>query len=148
VAGSATTSYPVIRSPSTVKVRAASSLPRGATTIPTAPSISASSGEAGGGDSLLRGTQLVVISARGGAYGPGTRRQARDFFTPYLRAHLLKQGAVEGNIHFAIAELTLATSFRTQADDSLAAKTEVDRLVHRGTAAVSYSGSTRGAHDA
>lgn len=106
-------------------------------------------------DSLLRSTQFVVISARGGNYGPGTRRQALDFFMPYLRAYLLKQGAAEENIHFAVAELTLAgvaphmASSRGQAQDSSAeARAEVDRLARRGTAVASYSGSTRGVHDA
>lgn len=107
------------------------------------------------GGSLLRDTRFVVISARGGTYGPGTRRQAQDFFTPYLRAFLIKQGAAEGNIHFAVAELTLAglaphmASSQAQADASLAAaQDDVDRLVRLGTTAASYSGSTRGAYDA
>ncbi|HEU5332397.1 MAG TPA: NAD(P)H-dependent oxidoreductase [Actinocrinis sp.] len=105
--------------------------------------------------SLLSDTQFVVISARGGTYAPGTRRHARDFFTPYLRAYLLKQGATEENIHFAVAELTLAglaphmASSRAQAADSLAAaKAQVSVLARRGTAIASYSGSTRDAHDA
>ena len=108
----------------------------------------------GGGESLLRDKQFVVASARGGAYGRGTGRQAMDFFTPYLRAYLLKQGAAEQNIHFAVAELTLAglaphlASSRGRAADSLAAaEAEVNRLVRRGTAVASYSGSTGGAPD-
>jgi FMN-dependent NADH-azoreductase len=43
------------------------------------------------GDSLLHGTTVVVITARGGAYGPGTPRQAWDFHTPYLRAYFGEQ---------------------------------------------------------
>ncbi|HEY6423100.1 MAG TPA: NAD(P)H-dependent oxidoreductase [Pseudonocardiaceae bacterium] len=44
------------------------------------------------GDSLLHATRVVVITARGGAYGPGTPRQAWDFQTPYLRAYFGTQG--------------------------------------------------------
>ena len=107
-----------------------------------------------GGESLLRDKQFVVVNARGGAYGPGTRSQAMDFFTPYLRAYLLKQGAAEENVHFAVAELTLAdlaphsASSRARANDSsAAAEAEVERLVRRGTAVASYSGPTGGARD-
>jgi FMN-dependent NADH-azoreductase len=39
------------------------------------------------GDSLLRHTTLVVVAARGGAYGPGTPRRDCDFQVPYLRAY-------------------------------------------------------------
>lgn len=103
----------------------------------------------------LHDTRFVVITARGGSYGPGTKRRSLDFFTPYLRAYLAKQGAAEENVHFVVAELTLAdlaphlASFRDDAAESLAAaQAQVSTLVHRGTTAASYSGSTRGAHDA
>jgi FMN-dependent NADH-azoreductase len=59
------------------------------------------------GGSLLRGTQ-VVVTARGGAYGPGTARDGWDFQTPYLRVYLGKQGVAEDHIHFVNAEMTLA----------------------------------------
>jgi FMN-dependent NADH-azoreductase len=79
------------------------------------------------GENLLGGTRVVVVSARGGAYGPGTPREGWDFQTPYLRAYLAKQGVAEQNMHFVTAELTLAgvaphlARFQPQAADSLAA---------------------------
>jgi FMN-dependent NADH-azoreductase len=60
------------------------------------------------GDSVLRGTRFVVVASRGGAYGPGTPRQAWDFQTTYLRAYLGHHGVVEENLHFITAELTTA----------------------------------------
>ncbi len=50
------------------------------------------------GDSLLHGTRVVVITARGGAYGPGTPRHAWDFQTPYLRAYFGDLGVANENI--------------------------------------------------
>lgn len=60
------------------------------------------------GHSLLHGTRVVVITPRGGAYGPGTGREARDFHTPYLRAYFGKQGVADANVCFISAEMTLA----------------------------------------
>lgn len=79
------------------------------------------------GDSLLQSTRVMVISARGGAYGPGTPREAQDFQTPYLRAYFGKHGVADENIHFVSAEMTLAgltphlARFRPLAANSLAA---------------------------
>lgn len=79
------------------------------------------------GGSLLRGTRIVVISARGGAYGPGTPREKWDFQTPYLRAYFGKQGVADENVSFVSAEMTLAGlvphlgRFREHAASSLAA---------------------------
>lgn len=79
------------------------------------------------GQHLLRATQVVVITTRGGAYGPGTPREAWDFQTPYLRAYLAKQGVAPENMHFITAELTLAgvaphlANLQPQAANSLAA---------------------------
>ncbi|MGW7486981.1 FMN-dependent NADH-azoreductase [Streptomyces sp. NPDC054786] len=64
--------------------------------------------DAATGDSLLRSTRLVVISTRGGAYGPGTPREAWDFQTPCLRAYFGKQGMAEEGMNFVSAEMTLA----------------------------------------
>ncbi|MFC1436303.1 FMN-dependent NADH-azoreductase [Streptacidiphilus sp. N1-3] len=79
------------------------------------------------GDQLLRATRVVVVSARGGAYGPGTPREAWDFQTPYLRAYLESLGLAGQNLRFVSAEMTLSTlvpqlaEFRPLAADSLAA---------------------------
>jgi len=64
--------------------------------------------DAATGASLLHDTQVVIITARGGAYGPGTARESWDFQTPYLRAYLGKQGVLEEHLHFVNAEMTLA----------------------------------------
>ncbi|MGW7255185.1 FMN-dependent NADH-azoreductase [Streptomyces sp. NPDC054834] len=60
------------------------------------------------GDRLLSGMRVVVIATRGGAYGPGTPREAWDFQTPYLRAYFHKQGVAEQNMSFVRAEMTVA----------------------------------------
>ncbi|NUU21376.1 MAG: NAD(P)H dehydrogenase [Streptomycetaceae bacterium] len=87
------------------------------------------------GESLLRGTRIVVVTARGGAYGPGTPREGWDFQTPYLRAFFGKLGVAEADIAFVTAELTVADvvphlhHLRASAADSLAAaEAEVDAL--------------------
>lgn len=48
------------------------------------------------GQSLLRDTKVVVIIARGGAYGAGGPREGWDFQTPYLRTYFGKHGVTEG----------------------------------------------------
>lgn len=58
------------------------------------------------GDSLLRGTRVVVVTARGGGYRPGTPRASFDFQEPYLRAYLGNLGVAEANLHFVHAEWT------------------------------------------
>lgn len=87
------------------------------------------------GQRLLRDTRVVVVTSRGGAYGPGTARHACDFETTYLRAYLVKQGVSEHHIHVVTAELTLAglvprlARFRAQATGSLiAARAELTAL--------------------
>jgi FMN-dependent NADH-azoreductase len=87
------------------------------------------------GASMLHDTQVVIITARGGAYGPGTAREGWDFQTPYLRAYLGKQGVPEEHIHFVNAEMTLAglvphlAHLRAMAASSLAtARAEVAAL--------------------
>lgn len=59
------------------------------------------------GTSLLCDTRVVVVSARGGAYGPGSPREGWDFQTPYLRAYFTGLGVAEENLHFVSAELTM-----------------------------------------
>ncbi|MFH8556494.1 FMN-dependent NADH-azoreductase [Streptomyces celluloflavus] len=87
------------------------------------------------GTGLLAGTRVVVISTRGGAYGPGTPLEACDFQNPYLRAHFGRQGVAAENIHFVNAEMTMAglvphlADFRPLAANSLAAaRSEVTAL--------------------
>ncbi|MGW4801943.1 NAD(P)H-dependent oxidoreductase, partial [Nonomuraea sp. NPDC004297] len=60
-------------------------------------------------EGLLTGKRTVVVTARGGAYGPGTPRERYDFQTPYLRA-LLEQIGLDRNLEFVHSEMTLAYS--------------------------------------
>ncbi|WP_405004986.1 NAD(P)H-dependent oxidoreductase [Kitasatospora purpeofusca] len=58
----------------------------------------------------LTATRVVVVTARGGGYGPGTPREAFDFQTPYLRAWFTEHlGIPDANLRFVHAELTRAT---------------------------------------
>ena len=54
----------------------------------------------------LQGKSAVILSARGGAYGPGTPREPFDFQEPYLRAFLSSLGL--DDVEFVHAELTYA----------------------------------------
>lgn len=54
----------------------------------------------------LAGRSAVVVTARGGAYGPGTPREPSDFQTPYLRAYFQTLGLTD--LHFINTELTHA----------------------------------------
>ncbi|MFE7046269.1 FMN-dependent NADH-azoreductase [Streptomyces atratus] len=99
------------------------------------------------GKSLLRGVKIVVVTTRGGTYGPGTPREAWDFQTPYLRMYFGKQGVAEQNICFVSAEMTLAglvphlAHQRPLAANSLAAaRAEVTALA--ATVGRSASGAT------
>jgi FMN-dependent NADH-azoreductase len=56
----------------------------------------------------LSGKKVVVASARGGAYGPGTPRQDSDHQERYLRAALGMLGIVEDDLTFLHAEMTKA----------------------------------------
>lgn len=58
------------------------------------------------GAGLFPGTRVIVCSARGGAYGPGTPREAFDFQERYLRAGLAMIGLEE--ITFVHAEMRAA----------------------------------------
>jgi hypothetical protein len=85
-----------------------------------------------------------MITARGGAYGPGTPREAWDFQTPYLRAYFGQQGVAEENICFVNAELTMVglvphlARFRPLADRSLAVvRAEVTALATAATGSAS-----------
>ncbi|GAA3870178.1 FMN-dependent NADH-azoreductase [Streptomyces sedi] len=54
----------------------------------------------------LAGKSAVILSARGGAYGPGTPRQPFDFQEPYLRAYFSALGLED--VEFVHTELTSA----------------------------------------
>ncbi|WP_333770625.1 FMN-dependent NADH-azoreductase [Streptomyces sp. IBSBF 2435] len=103
------------------------------------------------GHSLLRGTRVVVLSARGGAYGPGAPYQAWDFQSPYLRAYFGKQGVPEENLSIVSAELTVSgivphlAGFRPQAADSLAAARAAVTALASETARPAGSAASRSA---
>jgi FMN-dependent NADH-azoreductase len=101
------------------------------------------------GESLLHGTRVVVITARGGAYGPGTPRDAWDFQTPYLRAYFRQQGVADENMSFVNAEMTLAAfaphlaHFRPLAAHSMAAaQAEVTALATAATRSTSRAAAS------
>ncbi|GAA1601195.1 NAD(P)H-dependent oxidoreductase [Kribbella hippodromi] len=54
---------------------------------------------------VLEDTQVVVITASGGAYGAGSPREGWDHQTPYLRAYFTNHGVRD--LKFIQAELTL-----------------------------------------
>ncbi|WP_035792239.1 FMN-dependent NADH-azoreductase [Kitasatospora mediocidica] len=61
-----------------------------------------------GADSgLLSGKTVIVATARGGSYAPGTPREGWDHQEPYLRAVLSSIGLAD-NLKFVHAELTLS----------------------------------------
>ena len=93
-------------------------------------------------DSLLRGTEVVVVTARGGRHRPGF-----DFQEPYLRAYFGDLGVPEANLRFVHAEMTRApdsarpSRFQALGAESLAAaRVAVTELAGRtGQAFVSSS---------
>ncbi|MFF7459751.1 FMN-dependent NADH-azoreductase [Kitasatospora sp. NPDC008115] len=84
----------------------------------------------------LTATRVIVVTARGGGYGPGTPREPFDFQTPYLRAWFTEHlGIPDANLRFIHAELTRAadipalTPYRDLATTSLTtARTELTAL--------------------
>ncbi|NUT46712.1 MAG: NAD(P)H dehydrogenase [Saccharothrix sp.] len=61
------------------------------------------------GEGVLTGTRVVVVTARGGSYAPGTPRHSFDFQEPYLRAVFGMIG-LDRDLEFVHAELTKAHS--------------------------------------
>jgi FMN-dependent NADH-azoreductase len=59
------------------------------------------------GEGVLTGKRIVVVTARGGSYAPGTPRHSFDFQEPYLRAVFGMLG-LDRDLEFVHAELTLA----------------------------------------
>ncbi|MEU4180414.1 NAD(P)H-dependent oxidoreductase [Streptomyces sp. NPDC026589] len=63
-----------------------------------------------GADSgALSGKSVIVVTARGGSYAPGTPREGHDYQEPYLR-DVLKSIGLADNLTFVHAELTLAAT--------------------------------------
>ncbi len=85
------------------------------------------------GIGALTDTRVVVVTARGGSYAPGTPRHTSDFQEPYLRLIFGSLGLAE-NLEFVHAELTLAhkvphlAEFREQAD---ASREDAHRVVRK-----------------
>ncbi|GGQ80394.1 FMN-dependent NADH-azoreductase [Streptomyces asoensis] len=57
----------------------------------------------------LSGKSVIVVTARGGSYAPGTPREGQDHQEPYLR-DVLKAIGLADNLTFVNAELTLAAT--------------------------------------
>ncbi|MER7514945.1 NAD(P)H-dependent oxidoreductase [Streptomyces sp. NPDC126499] len=78
-----------------------------------------------GGPALLGGKTVVVVTARGGSYAPGTPREGFDHQEPYLRSVFASIGLAD-DLSFVHAELTLAAvvpqmaALRPLAEKSLA----------------------------
>ncbi|MFI8520334.1 FMN-dependent NADH-azoreductase [Streptomyces sp. NPDC085481] len=76
------------------------------------------------GTGPLAGRRVVVVTARGGAYGPGTPRHAYDFQEPYLKA-AFGMVALADDLTFLHAEMTKSghvsrlAGFRQMAAESL-----------------------------
>ncbi|MEU5690342.1 NAD(P)H-dependent oxidoreductase [Actinosynnema sp. NPDC020468] len=79
--------------------------------------------DAQGGGTLLGDKRVVVVTARGGSYRPGTPRAPMDFQEPYLRAVLGFLG-LDRRLEFVHAEMTMAharaelAQFKGLADES------------------------------
>lgn len=78
------------------------------------------------GEAPLAAKKIVLVHARGGAYGPGTPREEFDFQEKYLRKVFSFLGA-DANVSFVAAEMTAAdinpalAEFKEFKENSLAA---------------------------
>jgi FMN-dependent NADH-azoreductase len=86
------------------------------------------------GEGPVSRKKVVIATARGGSYAPGSPRAPLDFQEPYLRG-LFKLLGVERELHFLHTELTLApvvpalAQFKPQGEASRArALAEAERL--------------------
>lgn len=61
-----------------------------------------------GGSSPVAGRPAVVISARGGSYGPGAPRHGFDYVVPVLEALLGNQDMLGLDVTTVIPELTMS----------------------------------------
>ncbi|MGW7465560.1 FMN-dependent NADH-azoreductase [Streptomyces xantholiticus] len=88
------------------------------------------------GQGPLSGKRIVVVTARGGAYGPGTPRHGSDFQEPYLRAAFAMVGLCDDLI-FLHSEMTKSghvprlAEFRETAAGSLKQAVESARAAAR-----------------
>ncbi len=67
------------------------------------------------GEGALVDKKVVVVTARGGSYAPGTPREGFDYQEPYLRAVFSMIG-LDRNLEFIHAELTLAHAVEAMFD--------------------------------
>ena len=67
-----------------------------------------------GDEAPLKGRSVVAVTARGGAYTPGTGREAHDLQEPYLRAIFAAIGIED--VHFVHAEMTMARELEFLSD--------------------------------
>lgn len=81
------------------------------------------------GTALLAETDVVVVAASGGAYGPGTPRAGWDFQAPYLRAYFASIGVPAERIRVVRAELTLADLAPGLADHRSLAITSLEAAI-------------------
>ena len=65
------------------------------------------------GEGLLGGREFIVLTSRGGGYGPGAPKHGWDHATPWL-PHILDATGLKP--HFIAAELTLATQVPAMAE--------------------------------
>jgi FMN-dependent NADH-azoreductase len=86
----------------------------------------------------LRGKSVVVVTARGNSYAPGTGREDCDFQEPYLRRLLAAVGIVD--VSFVHAEMTMVkglphlAEYWPLADQSLASALAETRRLAGGSA--------------
>lgn len=96
----------------------------------------------GSGVGPLSGRRVVVVTARGGAYGPGMPREPFEFQERYLRA-VFESVGLDDDLTFVNTELTLAgvnpalAQFVSQAVESRAASHRSVRELARLSEAVS-----------
>ena len=89
------------------------------------------------GTGPLSGRRVVVVTARGGAYGPGAPRAGFDFQQPYLQAAFSMLG-LDDDLSFIHAELTKSAhvprlaGFQEKAAASLAVAVEAARAAALG----------------
>jgi len=88
------------------------------------------------GQGPLSGKRIIVVTARGGAYGPGTPRHGSDFQEPYLRAAFGMVGLAD-QLKFLHSEMTKSghvprlAQFRDIAAGSLKQSVESARTAAR-----------------
>ncbi|MGW7367029.1 FMN-dependent NADH-azoreductase [Streptomyces sp. NPDC054841] len=97
-------------------------------------------GRTAGEQPSAAGTPVTVVSARGGAYGPGTPRESFEFVTTYLEKVLT--GMLGLTVDFVVPEFTLARVNPALADFIGAADASKARA-HEEAAALAKAATTR-----